>query len=187
MMTEQVRAQSGANVIELEMPSHADASLLVFIIVELSKTAPVRILGARSGGLDRSSVVLADTPAWAAKIARIEDGDQARDAIVVGMKKLTASCEPLHQAFASINGESDIVTKLPLALAQCDCSATNPEAVATLAAMMIATAKIEIGWIEVRSVTKSATKLRAIGTINDVVAALALVPAQTRRAGVEFE
>ncbi|MEO8843127.1 MAG: hypothetical protein ABI591_19510 [Kofleriaceae bacterium] len=186
-MTRQVRAQSGANVIELALPSHADANLLVVVIDELSKTAPVRVLGARSGGLDRSSVVIADTPAWAAKIVRIEDGNQARDAIVAGVKMLTATCEPLHQAFASISRDSDVVTKLPFALAQCDCSATNPEAVATLAAMMLATAKIEIGWIEVRSVAKSATKLRATGTINDVVTALALIPAQTRRAGVEFE
>jgi hypothetical protein len=53
--------------------------------------------------------------------------------------------------------------------------------------MMIATARIEIGWIEVRGVAKSPTKLRVTGTMNDVIAALALMPAQARRAGVEFE
>jgi hypothetical protein len=186
-LTSQVHAQRGANVIELVLPSHADASLLGVIIVELSKTAPVRILGAHGGSLDRSAVVVADTPAWAAKIAAIEDRDQAREALVAGMKQLTASCEPLRQAFASVNGASEIVTELPVALAQCDCSATNPEAVATLAAMMIATSNIEVGWIEVRGVAKSPTKLLATGTMNDVVAALALIPARTRRAGVEFE
>ena len=134
MLKKQAHA-SGANVIELALPLRADASVLGVVVGELSKTAPVRIVGARKAALDRSAVVVADTPAWAAQIARIEDGNQAREAIMAGVKRLTATCEPLHQAFASISGSADLVTKLPLALAQCDCSATNPEAVATLAAI----------------------------------------------------
>lgn len=186
-----VRAHSGTKLAELELAPSMDARGLDELFVELSQWGRVRLFVMRNS-FDRDRIVVPQAPSWAVNALDAGPNDR-RKLIQDGMKRAIGPCGPLRDAFANMSSANDVVTKIPAALERCDCSATNPEAVATLAGLIIAVAERNLGWLDLVAKTSGGAQLTVTQnpaavyiSTDHVVRKLAELSIDVRRNGVSF-
>jgi hypothetical protein len=178
-VTRQMLTRSGLTVAELELDPVLDAPGFDALLVALSGWVHVRLIVGHTF-FDRDRIVLAPAPAWSTRAfeARLDD----RPTLMrEDMARAIRGCAPLQDAFGRIESAQDLVAQVPAALAECDCAAASPEAIGTLAAMVIAVADFEPGWLEIRATASGGTPL-AIGAadVEHLVTAIAGLDHATR-------
>jgi hypothetical protein len=176
---QQLRTHPGLVVVELELDPVLDAPDFDQLLVQLSGWAHVRLIVGHTF-FDRDRIVLAPAPAWATRAIEARRDD--RPALMrEDMARAIQTCAPLQDAFGRIASAHDIVTQVPAALAECDCTSANPEAIGTLAATIIAVADFEPGWIEIRATASGGTPLAvAAADVEHLITAIAGLDRATR-------
>jgi hypothetical protein len=180
---QQVRAHRGDPIAELELRPTLDAPGFDQLLVALSAWGQVRLIVGHTF-FDHDRVILDPAPAWATRALETRRDD--RPAVMrEDMTRAIQGCAPLQDAFGQIADARDIVTRIPAALAECDCAVANPEAIGTLAAMIIAVADFEPGWLEVRVTASGGTPVPvATADVEHLVTAIAGLDRAARAAGI---
>jgi len=140
--------------IEVELAPRQDASGLDELFGALGRVHLVVVHSA----LDPKRVILPDTPAWVTDIFAIPL-DQRAPRIRDALRRAIAGCDSLQDALSHMEGSQDFV-KLPAAA--CKCETSNPEAIGTLAAIVIAVGEIDVGWIDVHAPVPAAATTDAL-------------------------